>query len=83
MTAGNVPKPPKPDFYFSFFFTKTEGYGKPASKRAFIVALVLPVVLGLPVGVGLGWRIATADLSIISAALGKGLPASVRAASRE
>jgi hypothetical protein len=75
---------PKPDFRFSFFLTKLEAKGEPACRRAYAVALAVVIVLGLPVGIGLCWRIATADLSIIQSAVGKAFSGtSVKAVSRD
>jgi hypothetical protein len=60
-------------FYLRFFFAKLEAKGEGPCHRAYVIALVMVLVLGLPVGVGLGWRVATGDFSIIPTALGKGV----------
>jgi hypothetical protein len=83
-SRGSPRNNPKPEFTFRFFFTKIEANGEPACKRAFIVALTLVLVFGLPIATGLAWRVATGDLSIIPITLGKAFSGiSVRSVSRE
>ena len=64
-----------PELHFSFrvLFAKLEAKGEGPCHQAYVIALVMTLVLGLPLGAGLGWRVATGDFSIIQTALGKGV----------